>query len=217
MVIGTAGMVFHVVNRGVRRARLFDSDADYQACLVVLATALRRHPADLLAYCLMPNHFHLVIRPLVDGQMSHLMQWFTATHSRQWHLRRGTVGTGAVYQGRFKAFPVQTDAHFLTVCRYVERNALRAGLVSRVEDWPWSSLADRVRIQPIQRLASWPVERPENWAALLNGHEPIRDLRDIRRATRACVPFGTQAWSRRVGATLKVLSAVQTYENEMSS
>src|SRR5688572_29905533 len=168
MYHGTAGMVFHVINRGVRKWQLFDADADYQTCLVVLAAALKRHPARLLAYCLMPNHFHLVVMPTEDGQLSRLMQWFTSTHSRRWHLAKGTTGTGSVYQGRFKAFPVQRDEHFLAVCRYVERNPLRARLVRRSDDWPWSSLADRGRAQQAVPLATWPVERPSDWGQVVN-------------------------------------------------
>ncbi len=202
LTVGTAGMVFHVMNRGVRRWRLFDSDEEYQTCLVVLAAALQRYPADLLAYCLMPNHFHLLVRPTVDGQLSRLMQWFTATHSRRWHLGRGSRGTGSVYQGRFKAFPVQTDDHFLTVCRYVERNPLRASLVARAEDWPWSSLAERARSTLCVPLASWPVARPSGWAELLNDAEPQPSVMRIRESVSWNVPFGAGNWAERVANAL---------------
>lgn len=210
-------MVFHVMNRGVRRARLFDSDDDYQTCLVVLAAALLRHPAHLLAYCLMPNHFHLVVLPTQDGQMSRLMHWFTGTHSRRWHWQRGTTGTGAVYQGRFKAFPVQTDGHFLTVCRYVERNALRAGLVHRAEAWPWSSLADRSRSLQMLRLSPWPVERPSDWEDQVNQAVKTADMASVRKALAQGVPFGTTEWSERVAATLGIRPTVRDYARKMSS
>jgi hypothetical protein len=85
----------------------------------------------LLAYCLMPNHFHLLVWPRADGDLSQFLRWLTVTHTQRWHAHHRTAGTGHLYQGRFKSFPVQSDEHFLTVCRYVERNALRANLVGR--------------------------------------------------------------------------------------
>ena len=212
MTVGTAGLTFHVMNRGVRRSQLFDSDTDYQSCLIVLAAAFARYPATLLAYCLMPNHFHLVVSPTADGQMSKLMQWFTATHSRRWHLRNGTRGTGAVYQGRFKAFVVQEDDHFLTVCRYVERNPLRAKLVTRAEDWPWSSLADRARPFQVLNAAPWPVDRPPNWRDLVNNSESVHDTHRIRRSLATGVPFGSAFWSERVAATLQVRPTSRSYK-----
>src|SRR5258707_5271366 len=113
----------------------------------------------------MPNHWHLVVRPQHDGDLSRFVGWVTLTHTQRWHARQHTVGSGHAYQGRFKSFPVEADDHFLTLCRYVERNALRAALVVRAEEWRWSSLA--------QRLASpgpgWPglsacaVPPPAGW------------------------------------------------------
>lgn len=201
---GSAGVAFHVINRGVRRWRLFESDAEYQTCLLILGKARERYPLDLFAYCLMPNHFHLVVRPTVDGQLSHFMQWFTATHSRRWHLARKTTGTGAVYQGRFKAFPVQTDEHFLTVCRYVERNPLRAALVDLAEVWPWSSCAQRRRgVGPV-RLAPWPVTPDGDWTSYVNAIESPRDVARLRAAANLGVPFGNADWTERVASTLGV-------------
>src|SRR5208282_2122162 len=92
-----------------------------------------------LAYCLMPNHFRLLLWPRGDRGLSQFMQWLTLTHNQRWHAHQHTAGSGHLYQGRFKSFPVQSDDHFLTVCRYVERNALRAGLAERAEDWPWGT------------------------------------------------------------------------------
>ena len=217
MTVGTSGLVFHVMNRGVRRAQLFDSDIDYQSCLVALAAALERHPANLLAYCLMPNHFHLIVSPTADGQLSRLMQWFCATHSRRWHLRNGTTGTGSVYQGRFKAFVVQNDDHFLTVCRYVERNPIRSRLVLRAENWPWSSFADRARPCKMLPLAPWPVDRPPNWNDLINKPEPAHETQRIRRSVVTGVPFGSSFWSERVAATLRVRSNSRHYKTQVSS
>ena len=208
-IVGTAGLVFHVINRGVRRSRLFDQDADYQSCLTLLSAACERIPLRLLAYCLMPNHFHLVTWPDRDGQLSAFMQWFTATHSKRWHLCRGTTGTGSVYQGRFKAFPVQSDKHFLTVCRYVERNALRAGLVRRAEDWPWSSLAQRLRNCNSVPLEAWPVLQPDCWIDLLNEPEPASEVQRVRRSIVRGAPYGESAWAKRIERDLDLASTTR--------
>jgi putative transposase len=214
---GSAGLVFHVINRGVRRSRIFDSDADYQTCLVVLAAAIERHPVRLMAYCLMPNHFHMVVMPTEDGQLSRMMHWFTGTHSRRWHLAKGTTGTGSVYQGRFKAFPVQRDDHFLAVCRYVERNPLRAGLVRSAEAWPWSSLADRARPRPMVNLTPWPVVRPTTWIENINEAHSSNEVGRVRLSIVKGVPFGSQAWSERVANTLGIQATVRNYAKKMSS
>src|SRR5438874_1075913 len=114
-----ADVVYHVLNRRVGKARLFFKPADYAAFEKVLEEAARRFPdVLLLAYCLMPNHWHLVIRPRRARLLSRYMQWVTTTHMRRWHAHRHSIGTGPVYQGRFKSFPVQDDAHLLVVCRY---------------------------------------------------------------------------------------------------
>ena len=118
--------MFHVLNRGVGRQELFADDGDYAAFERVLAESLERVPVSLLAYCLMPNHWHLVLRPQKDRQLGAFMQLLATTHVRRWQEHRRRVGWGHVYQGRFKSFPIQQDEHFLTACRYVERNALRA-------------------------------------------------------------------------------------------
>jgi putative transposase len=116
----------------------------------------------------MPNHFHLVCAPEEDGQLSDFMRLLTLVHSKRWHAARGTTGTGPVYQGRFKAVPIKSDSQFLTVCRYVERNALTSRLVLRAEDWRWSSLADHWRKSNEVRLAAWPISKPRNWLQLVN-------------------------------------------------
>lgn len=127
------GLVYHVLNRANGRLPIFEKNEDYEAFERVLAQAVQRVDIRLLAYCVMPNHWHLVLWPRVDGDLSRFVGWLTLTHTQRWHAHRHTTGSGHLYQGRFKSFPVQTDEHFLAVCRYVERNPLRAGLVSRAE------------------------------------------------------------------------------------
>ena len=153
------GLCYHVINRGNGRARVFHNEADYREFLKLLTSASDRLPLRLLAYCLMPNHVHLVLWPHEDGDLSRWMQWLMTTHVRRHHRRHGT--DGHLWQGRFKAFPIQRDEHLLAVLRYVERNPLRAGPVERTEDWPWSSLgaADPAPVPPLHR---GPVPQPAN-------------------------------------------------------
>lgn len=128
------GIVYHVLNRANERARIFKTAGDYQAFLTVLAEAKERHPTvELFSFTVMPNHWHFTLRPKRDGEISDFMQWLTVTHSKRWRAFHRSEGYGHVYQGRFKSFPIQEDAHFFTVCRYVERNPLRAKLVERAE------------------------------------------------------------------------------------
>src|SRR6266567_1735105 len=135
------GIAYHVMNRAAPGIDLFRHDPDYAAFERTLAQAVTREPGiRLCAYCLMPNHFHLVLWPTADAQLSRFMQWLTMTHAQRWHAHRHTGGRGHLYQSRFKSFPIQADRHFLSVCRYVERNPLRAKLVKRAERWRWSSL-----------------------------------------------------------------------------
>jgi putative transposase len=129
------GLVYHTLNRANARLTIFDDDGDFAAFEGILADAVTRYAMRLLAYCVMPNHFHLMLWPGGDGDLSRFMQWLTLTHIQRWHTHRHSTGSGHLYQGRFKSFHVQSDDHFLTVCRYVERNALRAKLVPQSEDW----------------------------------------------------------------------------------
>ena len=134
------GLIYHVLNRANARMPIFEKDGDYEAFERVLQESVNRCDTQLLAYCLMPNHWHLVVIPKKDGELSRFTGWLTLTHTQRWHAHRHSTGSGHVYQGRFKSLPIQDDEHFVTVCRYVERNALRASLVRRAEEWRWSSL-----------------------------------------------------------------------------
>ena len=206
--LGTAGVVFHVLNRGVRRLRLFDRPGDYLAFLEVFREAQERIPIRCLAYCLMPNHFHLVLWPGTDTELSAFMAWLTATHSKRWHAWRRTAGTGHVYQGRYKAFPVSGDFYFLGLCRYVERNALRARLVARAEDWPWTSLAQRGGSRSPVSLADWPVPRPRDWIQLVQ-LEVVEETEELRQAVCRSSPYGPEDWRVHIASQLQLGSSLR--------
>ena len=138
--ITTGGFVYHVLNRANAGVRLFEKPKDFEAFEDILAEAVQRVRMRLLAYCMMPNHWHFVLWPREDGDISTFSGWLTLTHTQRWHAHRHSEGSGHVYQGRFRSFLVESDEYLWTVCRYVERNALRAGLCQRAEQWRWSSL-----------------------------------------------------------------------------
>jgi len=192
--VDVGGYVYHVLNRAGAGATMFDGPADYQQFEEVLAEAAVRTPMRLLAYCLMPNHWHLVLWPEQDGALARCMTWLTLTHTQRWHARRGSAGSGHLYQGRYKSFLVQADDHLLTVGRYVERNPLRARLVRRAEAWRWGSQWRRARGQGLELLADGPVPRPEDWRAFVNRAGSRAELERLRIATQRGRPFGADPW-----------------------
>ena len=205
----TAGILFHVLNRGARRMQLFDSAGDYYRFLELLGRAQRRTPVELHAYCLMPNHFHLVVRPTADGQLSTFMHWLCFTHALGFQAMHSTLGTGCVYQGRFKSIPVSSDAHFLRLCRYVERNPLRARLVPQAEAWPWSSLSQRAGLRRPVRLTAWPVSVPEGWIDLVNQDVEAAETDEIRAAVRRGSPYGGPDWREQMGTRLGLMGTIR--------
>lgn len=202
--IATGGLAYHVLNRRVGRLPLFDKPADYKAFETILQEAWELTGIRIVAYCLMPSHWHLLLWPRQDGDLSEVMRWVTVTHSQRWHAHRHTSGSGPVYQGRFKSFPVQTDEHFITVARYVERNALRAKLVERAEQWRWSSLWWRAQgdLKFSEFLSEWPVERPRHWIKWVNETEKEADLEDLRCSAQRGRPFGGEEWMVRIAKRL---------------
>ena len=193
------GMVYHVLNRANARLPIFEKEGDYEAFERILEEAVERYDMRLLSYQLMPNHWHQVLWPKQDGDLSKFTGWLTLTHTQRWHAHRGSAGSGHLYQGRFKSFAVQDDAHFLTVCRYVERNALRAALVRRAEDWRWGSLWRYVHGDSQQKtlLASWPLRRSPNWVEHVNQPQTEAELSAIRRCVQRGRPFGDELWTEQ--------------------
>ena len=211
--IAPGGMVFHVLNRANNRDPMFEEDEDYLAFLRVMRDTLEKKPMRILAFCLMPNHWHLLLWPERDNDLGNFMQTITTTHVRRWRLHRQTVGEGHLYQGTYKSFPVQDDDHFYTVCRYVERNALRANLVERAEDWRWGSLwqrRQRTCPEDYPTLSDWPLPRPRNWMALVNRAETEAELDALRSCVQRGRPFGSESWQKRTAKQLGLESTFRT-------
>lgn len=184
---------YHVINRGNARAEVFHAEGDYQAFLDLLGDASHRIPMRILAYCLMPNHFHLALWPYHDGDLSRWMQWLLTAHVRRYHTYHET--SGHVWQGRFKAFPIEQDAHLLTVLRYIEQNPVRAQFVKRAEDWRWSSARGWGESLREPRVDAGPVGRPAPWLGWVNEPMLETERQRIRHSVRRNAPFGSTAWS----------------------
>lgn len=206
------GMVFHVLNRANARLTIFRTAADYAAFEAILADAVRRVGMRVLAYCLMPNHFHLILWPRRDRDVSEFMRWVTVTHTQRWHAHHHTAGRGHLYQGRFKSFPIEGDQHLLMVWRYVERNALRAGLGKRARDWRWGSLWLRtlggVGLRAMLH-ADAPTDLPRDWEAIVDQPQTDAELDAVRTSIKRGRPFGNAAWVTRVAKRLDLGSTLR--------
>ena len=162
----------------------------------------------VLGYCLMPNHFHLVLLPELDGGLSRWMQRLLTAQVRRHH--RAPYGRGHIWQGRFKAFPIQEDKHLLTVLRYVERNPLRAGLVDCAEDWPWSSAQLRVSGDEESLLTSLPVKMPREWLSFVNQPQTDAELENVRNCAKRGAPLGEKRWIQKLVAQLGLESTLRS-------
>jgi putative transposase len=202
------GLCYHVLNRGNGRRQVFHQEGDYHAFLKALGHACVEVTLPVLGFCLMPNHFHLVVLPHQDGDLSRWMHWLQNTHVRRYHQHYHS--SGHLWQGRFRAFPIEADEHLLTVLRYVERNPVRAHLVARAEHWLWSSARCW---QPGERRPSWlevgPVPRPEPWLEWV--HQPVTaaEVEALRRCVHRGAPFGSLGWVKGTAQRLGLESSLR--------
>ena len=200
----TGGLFTHVINRGNGRQSVFGGAEDYAAFARLLADVNERTPMRIVSFCLMPNHFHLILWPHEDGDLSQWMQWLMSTHVRHHHQRHG--GSGHLWQGRFKSFVIKrrrpTAAQrgagllrvgdpIIQVARYVERNPVRAGLAESAEQWPWSSL--RWWSNPAAAPSFWQevgFHRPQDWPSVVNEPQSEAELTALRQCIVRGRPFG---------------------------
>jgi putative transposase len=195
------------------RAKPFPKEDDYAGLERVLDEAFQRVALRILGYCVMPDHWHMVVWPRSgqDRQVSEFLRWLTVTHTQRWHAQHKTAGSGHLYQGRFKSFPVESNEHLYTVLRYVERNPVRANLVDRAQDWRWSSLGryskgdDRAR----QLLAAWQIDRPDDWTSRVNRAEGKKELEAMRRSVQRGQPYGSETWRQRIIQRLSLESTIR--------
>lgn len=200
------GVCFHVLNRAVARLPLFEKPEDYEAFERVLGEAFERVSLPIFAYSVMPNHWHFVVRPATKLHVSDFFRWLTHTHTMRWHAHHHTEGTGHLYQGRFKTFPIEEDEHLLAVLRYVERNPLRANLCQAAEQWNYGSAWRNVSGDAASRalLAKWPVPRSRRWRAYVNRPQSEAELEAIRHSVRRGTPYGTDKWVTQSAVRLRL-------------
>jgi putative transposase len=184
----------------MRAPKSFMRRGDYQAFVTLLSDATERIPMRILGYCLMPNHFHLALWPYHDGDLSRWMQWLLTAHVRRYH--RWHDSNGHVWQGRFKAVPIEQDDHLLTVLRYIELNPVRAKLVTRTEEWRWSSAHARQEAAGAAAVQVGPVPRPEPWLDWVNGPLEEAEVQQVRQSVNRGTPYGSCAWVERVARSL---------------
>jgi putative transposase len=160
------GCIFHVVNRGVERRRLFFEPADYQAFVRLLAKAKERWPVRILGVCIMPNHYHLLVQPVVNGALSSYIHWVQGCYACDLRAQTASKGYGHVFQQRFWSGIVFDSYHLCTTLRYVEANPREGGLVNSADEWEWSSLVMRSRGD--RMLDPLPIALPVNWIEIVN-------------------------------------------------
>ena len=183
---------------------------DFAAFERILAEGIERFNMRLTGYCLMSNHWHLLLWPRGDQDVSAFMQWITMTHTHRWHAAHRTVGIGHLYQGRFKSFPVQSGSRYLTVLRYVEQNPLRAGIVKSSVDWPYSSLAIRQGdAKEGLRLGAGPVPLPATWVKFADLLPNETDLRKLQACMSRRRPFGNENWTVKTVKELNLESTLR--------
>ncbi len=198
--VDIGGEVYHVINRANNRMQIFHNDADYQHFELLLKEAKKRSDMRILAYILMPNHWHLLLYPKHDGDLGQFMQWLTLTHTQQYHAKTKTIGHGHLYQGRYKSFIVEQDSYLIQLIRYVERNPLRAKLVRKAEAWQWGSAWRRFEGNREQQrlLDALPATLPHKYREWLNERESDESLTTIRNSVNKGTPYGTINWVEKM-------------------
>lgn len=199
--------IYHVINRSNGRFCIFETKEDYQLFETLLLEMKELTDMRILAYVLMPNHWHLVLYPKKDGDLGAFMHRLTNAHTRKVHAKTKTNGSGHLYQGRYKSFLVDSDRYLLALIKYVERNPVRARLVKKVEEWRWGSAFRRLnkRNQSHKFLSASPEALPMNYRKWVNTPDKEDDLRAVRTSVQKGVPYGKEVW---------VLNMVKKYKME---
>jgi putative transposase len=202
--ISPDGFVQHVLNRGDHRETVFRTVDDFIVFLSLIAEAACRVPMRILAYCIMRNHFHLLLWPYAGADLPVFMHRLMVLHINRDRYRHPPASPGHIYQDRYTNVIVEHGRPLMAVARYVEGNALNAGLVKRAEDYPWSS-ASPLAIHPDRPvLSEWPIPKPRDWLTLLNLRTPAEELRRIQRSAARGAPYGSPAWFKRVVKEFKL-------------
>jgi len=202
------GYIYHVLNRGNGGQKVFHKNKDYEAFVGLMGEAKERYSVKILGYCLMPNHFHIVVEPVLAEELSKYMQWLMTSHVRRYHTHYGT--SGHVWQGRYKSFIIQKDDHLLTVLRYVESNPIRAGLVGSAREWAWSSHREVIGERPHFLIDKVPLELPQAWNRWVDVPLPAREREGLRLSVNRQSPYGDSMWQKKLSRALGLESTLRS-------
>ena len=201
------GTCYHVLNRGNSRATVFHNERDYNEFLKLMAEACERTEMRVLGFCLMPNHFHMALWPFEDHDLGCWMQWLMTSHVRRHHSRYDS--SGHIWQDRYKDFPVQNDQHLVTVLRYIERNPLRAGLVTDPGEWSWSSHAWWRDGGGPRFLYPTPAVLNRDWPHVVRQPQTEAELAALRNCIVRGCPHGGRQWVRLAAKRLGLESSLR--------
>ena len=203
-------LIYHAINRGNNRADVLGPDGERDMFLGDLARTKARYPFALFGYCLMSNHFHLLLKPAPGQSISRILQSLTVAHTWRHHRRQGT--SGHVWQGRFRSPVIQDGDHLLVVLRYIEANPVRAAMVADPCEYTWSShrCHGAGHADPIldsfpewEQLGRTEPERRARWRRKVRGEQPAKELDGVRSSVRSGRPYGAEDWveviSHRLG------------------
>ena len=203
-------LIYHAINRGNNRADVLGPDGERDMFLGDLARTKARYPFALFGYCLMSNHFHLLLKPAPGQSISRILQSLTVAHTWRHHRSQGT--SGHVWQGRFRSPVIQDGHHLLVVLRYIEANPMRAAMVADPCEYTWSSHRCHGAGHADPILDSFPEweqvgrtepERRARWRRKVRGEQPAKELDGVRSSVRSGRPYGAEDWveviSHRLG------------------
>ena len=209
--VDVGGEVYHCINRAMGRQIIFKEDKDYQIFESILQEVVDITGMRILAYSIMPNHFHLVLYPENDGDLSDFMKRITVTHTQRYRVTTQTVGEGSLYQGRYKSFIIQKDNHLLTVLRYVERNPLTANLIKNALDWKYGSVYRRYKGTDKEKrlLSAWICDEPKDYLHFLTQPITAKETEKIELSKTKGIPFGASEYVLKIIEKYNLISTTR--------
>lgn len=189
------GEIYHIINRGNRRSEVFHKEEDYEKFISLLKEAKKINNIKIYAFTLMPNHFHLVLKPKKAEDLSKFMQWLMTSYVRFYNKTYKT--SGHLWQGRYKSFLVQKNNYLLTLLNYVEQNPQRA----KLKDWKYASSQYKDSFL-IDKL---PIDIPDDWDNFLSVIEKEKIENSIKRQS----PYGEDEWQQNICERHDIVSTIR--------
>jgi putative transposase len=198
--------IYHILNRGNAKQNVFYKTHDYEAFIKLMREAKEKYIIKLFAYCLMPNHFHMLIMVIQPEEFIKYMHWLMTSHVRRYHSHYGT--SGHIWQGRYKSFIIQKDNHFLTVLKYILRNPVRAGLTKTPAEWQWSSYKSLINKSCAGFVDELPIDLSVDWRKYIDMPLTEDELAKLRNSVTRGAPYGEVSWQRQMSKELGLVSTL---------